>query len=62
MCYLAKSSIPPEQAILVFVWRGTVMPDETACEEALEAFRQALGDVLDWNTAEYHSGPMLMHS
>jgi len=60
--YLAESSEPPGQAVLVLVWRGTVMPDDTTREQALKAFRLALGDVLDWNTAQYKNGQVLMHT
>ena len=37
------------------------MPDETVREQALEEFRQALSDVLDWDTAQYNDGTVLMH-
>jgi len=62
MRYVAESGTFPGQVILVLVWRGTVMPDEAAREKALEAFRQALADVLDWTTAQYNSGQVLLHT
>jgi excisionase family DNA binding protein len=62
MRYLAESDALPGQVILVLVWRGTVMPDETVREEALKELRQALIEMLDWNTAEYISGQVLMHT
>jgi len=62
MRYLAESDALPGQVILVLVWRGTVMPDETVREEALKGLRQALIEMLDWNTAEYISGQVLMHT
>lgn len=62
MRYMAESNTSCELAILVLVWRGTVMPEETVRQEELERFKQALDDVLDWNTAQYHNGEVLMHT
>ncbi|QBD79431.1 DNA-binding protein [Ktedonosporobacter rubrisoli] len=50
------------QAVIVLIWRGAIMPPETKREEALAAFRQDLEDVLDWERAEYNSGPVMMHT
>ncbi len=60
--YLAESDKSDGQVVLVLVWRGTVMPDELTREQALTAFRQVLADVLDWNTAQYKNGQVLMHT
>ena len=60
--YLAESDESDGQVILVLIWRGTVMPDETEREQALTQFRQALADVLDWDTAQYKNGQVLMHT
>jgi excisionase family DNA binding protein len=60
--YLAESGEPAGQVVLILVWRGTVMPDETTREKALKGFRKALEDVLDWNTAQYKNGQVLMHT
>lgn len=62
MRYVAESSTSSGLVILVLVWRGTVMPDETSREEAIEEFRRTLADVLDWNTAQYDNGQVLMHT
>jgi excisionase family DNA binding protein len=53
-----------EQGLIVItlIWRGTVMPDEAEREKALEAFRQELADVLDWNTATYDEGTLIIHT
>jgi excisionase family DNA binding protein len=50
------------QIVIMLIWRGAVMPDEAKREEALEAFRQELADVLDWSTAQYNHGTVLMHT
>ncbi len=38
------------------------MPNEEKREQTLEAFRQALDNVLDWETAHYNTGKVLMHT
>ena len=38
------------------------MPNESEQEQTLETFRQALDSVLDWNTAHYTHGKILMHT
>jgi len=38
------------------------MPDEAEREQALAAFRNTLVDVLDWDTAQYNDGQVLMHT
>jgi len=59
---IVESKTHPGRVILTFVWRGTVMPEETEREKALEAFRQELTTVLDWSTAEYEHGTAVMHT
>lgn len=60
--YVVRSQSIPRQIEIMLVWRSTVMPGETERERALEAFQQALADVLDWETAEYNNGEVLMHT
>ncbi len=60
--YVVRSESNPRQIELLLIWRSTVMPDEVEREQALEAFRQALADVLDWDTAQYNDGQVLMHT
>lgn len=60
--YLVRRDSRPGQVEIVLVWRSTVMPNEADREQALEAFRQTLADVLDWETAQYHHGEVLMHT
>jgi hypothetical protein len=62
MRYMAQSDTCLELIILVLVWRGTVMPEETARQEELEKFKRTLDDVLDWSTAQYSNGQVLMHT
>lgn len=60
--YMVRSETIPKQIEIVLVWRSTVMPNEAEREQALEAFRQTWADILDWTTAQYHSGEVLMHT
>lgn len=62
MRYVAESTRDDEWVIIVLVWRGTILPDEAKREEELEAFRRALDGMVDWATAEYRSGSVLMHT
>jgi len=59
---IAASSTSLERVILVLIWRGTVIPDETTREEALEDFQRSLDDVLDWSTVQHEYGQVLMHT
>jgi hypothetical protein len=47
---------------ILLIWKASIQPDEEAREEALEAFRADLADVLDWDTAEYDDGTAFMHT
>jgi len=57
-----KDAAVPRRVEITLVWRRIIMPNETEREQALDAFRQALADVLDWNTAQYSNGEVLMHT
>jgi excisionase family DNA binding protein len=52
----------PELVQFFFVWRETVMPEEAEIEEMLTALQAALGGTLDWSTARYGTGQVLMHA
>jgi excisionase family DNA binding protein len=60
--FITKSETTPGQVEISLIWRKTVMPTEEEREKALEDFRRALADVLDWNTAQYNHGQVLMHT
>jgi excisionase family DNA binding protein len=59
---ISRSETEQGQVIIVLVWRRSVMPDEKSLQEELETFRQELADVLDWSTAKYEEGTVLMHT
>lgn len=52
----------PGQAVILLAWRGPAGKKEGEKERELEAFKQELADVLDWETAEYDEGTVLMHT
>ena len=60
--YVTGSEAQPDQIEIVLIWRSTIMPNGATREKALEEFRQAMADVLDWNTAQYNHGKVFMHT
>ncbi|QBD78153.1 helix-turn-helix domain-containing protein [Ktedonosporobacter rubrisoli] len=60
--YIVKSRKQPEHIKISLIWRSTVAPDEAARQQALEAFKARLADVLDWETASYDEGNVMMHA
>jgi excisionase family DNA binding protein len=60
--YIVGSNRQPGLVEMTFIWRSSVMPDEATREQALEAFKQALDDVVDWTTARYDDGTVFMHA
>jgi excisionase family DNA binding protein len=60
--FIVKSDTSPEHVEISLIWRSTAMPDATTRNQALSEFREALADVLDWETAQYHEGHVLMHT
>lgn len=60
--FIVRSETIPGQVEISLIWRSTVMPDAAEREKAIYDFRQALADVLDWDTAQYNDGQVLMHT
>lgn len=60
--YVLGSTQDTEQVEIVLVWRISVMPDEAIRQQALEAFKQALADMVDWSTARFDEGTVMMHA
>jgi len=46
----------------LLIWKSTEMPDETIRQHALEAFQQALGDAVDWETAQFSIHEAIIHT
>src|SRR5712691_8902255 len=60
--YIIWSKTYPGALEILLIWRSTTMPEEAARAEALDKFRRALADVLDWESARYDEGQVLMHT
>ena len=60
--YIIEKQRQPEYLEIMLVWRNTAMPDEAIYHQWLGEFQQALSDVLDWETAQFDSGRVIMHT
>ena len=60
--YIIENKRHPEDIEILLIWRGTAMPDEATYNQWLDEFRHALSDVLDWDTAQYDTGRVIMHT
>lgn len=60
--YIIESKRHPEYIEILLLWRNTAIPDEATYNQWLDEFRQALSDVLDWGTAQYNDGKVIMHT
>src|SRR6266702_2603575 len=60
--YIICSKTHPGALEILLIWRSTTMPEEAEREEALERFQRTLADVLDWKSARYNNGEVLMHT
>lgn len=60
--YIAESETIAGQVEIEFVWRGVTPQEEADIERELEAFKQALSDVLDWSTSQFSTSKILMHT
>lgn len=60
--FIRRSEAHPERIEISLVWRSTAAPSEEDRQGQLYALQQELDKVLDWSTAEYDHGPILMHA
>jgi excisionase family DNA binding protein len=60
--YILSSQTHPERVEILLIWRRTAMPDEVVREQALNEFRRELANVVDWNSAHYDHGEVLIHT
>lgn len=44
------------------IWRGSLIPTPEKREAALAELRRELAEVVDWDTARYETGHVLMHT
>ena len=60
--YIMESEVHTGRINIILIWRSTMMPDEASREQELEAFRHILADEVDWDTAQYDTGKVMMHT
>jgi len=60
--YILRSQTHPGRVEILLIWRSTAIPDEKAREQALDEVRQALADMVDWSSARYDTGEVLIHT
>ena len=60
--YISVDDTSPLSATIQLVWKKSDMPESEAREQELAAFKRDLEDVLDWSTAYYRNGTVLLHT
>ncbi len=60
--YIIWSKTHPGVLEILLIWRSTSLPEEADRAKALDKFQRALAKVLDWDTAQYNNGEVLMHT
>src|SRR5712691_2896659 len=60
--YIIWSKTRPGALEILLIWRSTTMPEEADRAETLVKFQQVLADVLDWESAQYDEGQILLHT
>jgi len=60
--YIIWRKTHPGALEILLIWRRTTMPEEAERAEALDQFRQALADLLDWESARYHEGQIILQT
>ena len=60
--YIIGYESTSERIEILLIWKTSVAPSESSREQALEEFRQALVDVIDWTTAHYDNGTIFLHA
>ncbi|GHO65554.1 hypothetical protein KSC_044460 [Ktedonobacter sp. SOSP1-52] len=60
--YISLDETSPLSVTIQFVWKQTDMPTQEIQEQELAGFKVELGEVLDWNTAQYINGTVLIHT
>lgn len=60
--FIRRSEAYPERIEISLVWRSTAAPPKEGREKQLRALQEELKEVLNWDTAEYDHGPVLLHT
>lgn len=60
--YISLDNTSPISATIQLVWKSSNVHDEETRKQELVAFQEDLKSVLDWNTAQYRDGTVLIHT
>lgn len=62
MRYISLDDASPATVTIQLVWKNGDMPDEETRRQDLEALQRELADVLNWETAQYSTGKVIIHT
>jgi excisionase family DNA binding protein len=60
--YVFEDEAVPTMVTISLIWKDTEMPDEAMVQQEFVAFKGELGDVLDWETAQYSIKRAIIHT
>ncbi len=60
--YVSLDDASPTTVTIQLVWKNGEMPDEATRKQAFRDFEEELADVLDWETAEYRTEKVVIHT
>ncbi len=60
--YISLDDASPATVTIQLVWKNGEMPDEATRKQAFRDFEEELADVLDWETAEYRTEKVVIHT
>jgi hypothetical protein len=62
MRYISLDDTSPPTITIQLVWKTSDTPNEKARQREMEAFKAELDDVLTWETAQYSTGKVIIHT
>ena len=60
--YISLDDVSPATVTIQLVWKNGDIPNEEKRQQDLSAFKQELADVLNWETAQYSNGKVIIHT
>ena len=62
MRFISLDNVSSEQAMIQLVWKIGDIADEKELQQELDAFELELTDVLNWETAQYNTDKVIIHT
>jgi excisionase family DNA binding protein len=62
MRYISLDDTSPPTVTIQLVWKNSGTPNEKVRQREMEAFKAELADVLIWETAQYSTGKVIIHT